>query len=279
MTKYKAVYKIIANKVVPVSDRRDGELRLVHFKNFFNNCRAHGGDIIKDDCNNYYTTSILDTSKANARKGLYNIRFTPIEYNLIFNYITKYYTNPIKLKRERKKLEKIFNDTSVDLYSKLKFINKDKNLYQIFFYNMDTYDFYYDENILDKELNNLHTVLIAAIALDYKEFAKQIISVATDQINNSDEDGYTALYQAVSKNDLDLVELLVKKGATSSQGKYSATYLAYMLKNRNGDSILKCLLENKIDLDFKDIHGETLLERAIKDKNEEVINLLKEEEK
>ncbi|MCM8832440.1 MAG: ankyrin repeat domain-containing protein [Candidatus Omnitrophica bacterium] len=182
----------------------------------------------------------------------------------------------VRVEKEPKKLEKFLNNAKIDLYSKLKYISKDINLFRIFFYDMNINAFYRNVNLLDKELDNLHTALIAAIYIDYKKLAKQIIKVATNKINDPDEYRYTALYAAVDKNDLELVKLLVKKGVPSQEREFNATYLAYTLRNKNGDSILKYLIKNKIGLDFRGVHGETVLERAIKDKNEEVINLLKE---
>jgi len=93
-------------------------------------------------------------------------------------------------------------------------------------------------------------------------------------INYTSQEG-TALMAATVKGNLDLVALLLKKGANPDlKNKTGITALMYAVQFKNID-IVKLLLRSGANKFLEDNEGRTAFEYAVFTKNDEIINLLK----
>ena len=93
-------------------------------------------------------------------------------------------------------------------------------------------------------------------------------------VNYTSQEG-TALMAATVKGNLDLVALLLKKGADPNlKNKTGITALMYAVQFKNVD-IVKLLLNSGANKSLQDNEGRTAFEYAVFTKNDEIINLLK----
>lgn len=93
-------------------------------------------------------------------------------------------------------------------------------------------------------------------------------------VNYTSQEG-TALMAATVKGNLDLVALLLKKGADPDlKNKTGITALMYAVQFKNVD-IVKLLLNSGANKSLQDNEGRTAFEYAVFTKNDEIINLLK----
>ena len=93
-------------------------------------------------------------------------------------------------------------------------------------------------------------------------------------VNYTSQEG-TALMAATVKGNLDLVALLLKKGADPDlKNKTGITALMYAVQFKNVD-IVKLLLNSGANKFLQDNEGRTAFEYAVFTKNDEIINLLK----
>jgi len=100
--------------------------------------------------------------------------------------------------------------------------------------------------------------------------------VNSENINIKDRDGMTPLMVAVSEDKIEIVKLLLKKGANINlQSKIGYTALHFAAQN-NKVEIARVLLESGAKVDIQDGYGNTPLSRAIfsSDEEGEIIKLL-----
>lgn len=106
--------------------------------------------------------------------------------------------------------------------------------------------------------------LIKAISLNETQRAKDIIAKG-EYINLVDANGRSALHYAARMNNLELVAMLVKKGArVDLKDRFSQTPLMYSV----GENVIDFLIANGASLDFaevnrKNANGHSLLKAAV----------------
>lgn len=118
--------------------------------------------------------------------------------------------------------------------------------------------------------------IFKAIFREDKDFLEKNINRNT--INIQDKDGRTPLIHAVVDDKLNIIKLLVEKGADINiQDSVGYTALHYASQNFSLET-LKILLDNGAKIDIQDVHGNTPLFRAVFNSKGrgEVINLLLE---
>ncbi|MBE9187145.1 ankyrin repeat domain-containing protein [Microcoleus sp. LEGE 07076] len=94
------------------------------------------------------------------------------------------------------------------------------------------------------------------------------------------------LYSAVSRGDIDLVKLLIERGADSNEpDPYdSSTILMRILQSNTGISqelkpeLVKLFISNGADVIARNKNGETALSIAEKSSTPEIVNLLKQKQ-
>ena len=164
----------------------------------------------------------------------------------------------------------------------------------------------YEASILAKIMPEVHritdekktTMLHAAVRGNCLKSAEYCLGVQPDLINQSDVDGYTAIMWAARlSNNYEMVELLLKKGATLhavDNCKMTALMLAIQRENNKiakfiaenphykppivgviDDKIINLLLQQPtVDLLAINSEGDNILMQAIKGKNAAVVKLL-----
>lgn len=106
------------------------------------------------------------------------------------------------------------------------------------------------------------------------EILDKLIKVGAD-VNLTSDDGYTSLQYAARKDNIEMVELLINAGADVNKiDKYeNISSLHWAVKNNN-IGMVKLLINASADVNSRDQHGKTPLKRALKIRYNEITNIL-----
>ncbi|KAK6590055.1 hypothetical protein RS030_192767 [Cryptosporidium xiaoi] len=116
---------------------------------------------------------------------------------------------------------------------------------------------------------------LAAIDFEDKLLSKEIFeSISPSQLDIVDDDGRTLLHNAVSKNKLFIVEILINKGSklnTSDENGWTPLHSSCSIGNY---TISKLLIDNNADCGAKTHSGSTPLHYAASKGHYEIVELL-----
>ncbi len=117
--------------------------------------------------------------------------------------------------------------------------------------------------------------LLDALKRGDKEAVEILLELGPNEIDINDEEcGVTPLHLASSIGYIDIIRMLLEKGADiNAQDNYGQTPL-YYASGQNNVEIVRMLLEGGADIEAKDKSGETVLYQAVRSKNAEMIELL-----
>jgi ankyrin repeat protein len=121
--------------------------------------------------------------------------------------------------------------------------------------------------------NNGNTALIIAVDKNNLQIVQLLIAKGAD-INIKNNNGYTALIFAVGKNNLQIVQLLIAHGADvniKNNNGYTALIFAIA---KNNLLIATLLLENGANINIQNTKGATILINAIINKHLEILTFL-----
>ncbi len=143
-----------------------------------------------------------------------------------------------------------------------------------------------DPNLVDPDI---HPILLSAligsavsairpgeIAPGQAEVAKVLVAHGANPNGRSSHNGTSVLTAAVAKGPIDLVQLLIRKGASvNTPGAYGQTALMFAAE-RGSLAIAKLLLDNQANVNAvqRDVEGRTVLYYAVKQGSLEVVKLL-----
>jgi hypothetical protein len=146
----------------------------------------------------------------------------------------------------------------------------------------------------EMNLSNIITILINATKdvnikdiNDKTPLINAIINNNIDIINllikkRASVDYLNPLYYAVISNNIDIVQLLIKAGASVNQLNGNQENILYQVLNNNNNNInidiIKLLIDNNIDIDNSDTYGYTPFDKAVNNNNSDVLKLLIEKE-
>lgn len=127
----------------------------------------------------------------------------------------------------------------------------------------------------NEELSNQGaTPLLTAIYRNDQVMANMLIKELGANVNQSGGDGTTPLVEAASKNNLELVKLLIKSEAFVNQATREGM-TAMDVALWEGNAAMVVLLEKeRVDINSPLGNGETPLTRAVSNKKEEIVQLL-----
>lgn len=105
------------------------------------------------------------------------------------------------------------------------------------------------------------------------EIINELIKFGAD-VNQKDENGFTALFWAARLNNPNTAQALLKAGADiNAQSPKGDTPLMAAIINNNPD-LVRLFLAEDTDLSIQDVDGETALDKAVRKKYPEIIKLL-----
>jgi len=119
---------------------------------------------------------------------------------------------------------------------------------------------------------NAETPLIAAIKNQDHQAARSLLKQKA-LVAQTEPDGTTALHWAVRVDDLELVQALLRAGATNAANRYGTTPLELAAENGN-PSIIAALLQAGADAKAATAEGETMLMTASRTGNVEAMRVL-----
>jgi ankyrin repeat protein len=137
----------------------------------------------------------------------------------------------------------------------------------------------YDAQLAAKMANGapVRTLLKAAGAHDLATVARLLENDPDLAHNATDENGYSALDDAAEEGNLELVELLVARGAdVNAKGKYGCSPLCTLSERDYDDStqVAEFLLAKGADVNAKDEFGDTPLHKAAESERKNLVTLL-----
>lgn len=140
-----------------------------------------------------------------------------------------------------------------------------------------------DVEVLDKEGN---TALIIASQHDNKEIIKTLVCLGKSDVNAETKDGETPFSYATSyhrTDNFEIAKMLIEHGSDVNAKTYSEGLTPLMKACRNNNKLnlemVKFLVQEcKVNLDIKDIHGNTALYYANQTRLPEMIKLVTKEE-
>lgn len=127
-----------------------------------------------------------------------------------------------------------------------------------------------DKDTLDDKGSSL---LILACYRGNQEVADFLISIKANL--NYESDNGTALMAAVVKNNMNLVDLLLKNGANPDLTDANGITALMLAVQFNNAEMVKQLLTANANKELKSKENKTAFELAVFSNNEEIINLLK----
>ncbi len=116
------------------------------------------------------------------------------------------------------------------------------------------------------------TPLIAAIKNQDRQAARSLLKQKA-LVTQTEPDGTTALHYAVRGDDVDLVQALLRAGATNSANRYGVTPLELAAVNGN-PRVIEALLQAGADAKAATAEGETMLMTASRTGNVEAMRVL-----
>jgi ankyrin repeat protein len=126
--------------------------------------------------------------------------------------------------------------------------------------------------------NGMNTLMMAAIKGDPKIVMQLLAKKVPMNLRSQDRWGYSALDFAVMQQNVPIVQLLLKNGANSAQKNKYGQYCLYRvlaIKDEEKKKELALLLCNKgININDKDISGDTILHRVARDNDSMMMELL-----
>jgi ankyrin repeat protein len=130
---------------------------------------------------------------------------------------------------------------------------------------------------IDTEDKGGRTALLYAMAMNYWETAKFLLNkgASPNQKTHSPEKEITPLFVAIQAKQLDVIKLLIAKGADVNiniKKGFTPLHLAASLGN---DNVIKILIEKGATVSAKDATGLTPLDYATKNKHEGTADLLR----
>jgi ankyrin repeat protein len=94
------------------------------------------------------------------------------------------------------------------------------------------------------------------------------------------EMGNSILHEAIKSGDLKIIKILIDYGADIfKKNNFNETLLHISIENKQWNEITKFLIEKGLDLTEKDIFGDTPLDIATAERNNEIIEYLKQKNK
>ncbi|EAY09143.1 hypothetical protein TVAG_363580 [Trichomonas vaginalis G3] len=127
-------------------------------------------------------------------------------------------------------------------------------------------------NIEDKDENG-YTALQYAADYNSKEIVEVLILHGAN-VNEKDEDGYTALHYAAINNSLETAEVLISHGVNiDEKNKYEKTALQCAAR-KNYKEIVEILISHGANIDEKDNEGKTALHIADSMNYKEIVEIL-----
>lgn len=118
-----------------------------------------------------------------------------------------------------------------------------------------------------------NTMLILACYNDAFEVVELLLNYNA-RTDLQDFSGNTALMGAAYRGNLPIVKLLLEKGADPNQLNYNQTNALFLAVTFKHLEIAKLLITYKTDLTHKDQEGKTVLDHAMAQGNQEMIDLL-----
>ena len=134
------------------------------------------------------------------------------------------------------------------------------NIVKFFLYSLKNQDIYWP-SLFENEIKPTHYGII------------ELFLYHGNDVNMS-LDGKTLLYCCIGENNLEIIELLLKKKANPNIKTSTGDFPLLLATREQYVDIVKCLIENNADVNLFDMNGETALSVAIKLRNVEIVKIL-----